>query len=74
MLPKINTPRTANIKKISISRENTFKREASEKVIVWMSAWRPLYFPISLKSLEILSTLRTLASWGPTLKNFKEVA
>jgi hypothetical protein len=36
--PKINTPRTAKMKKISIRSEKTLKREGSENIIVCSKA------------------------------------
>jgi len=65
-------PSTADIKYTSISKENTLARDGRENVIVYISAYSPLYLLISLNRRDTLITLITLASYGPTLKNFKE--
>ena len=66
---KKKTPRIENMNKMSINNEKTFIREGKEKVMVEIRACSPSYFPINLNILETLSTLRTLASYGPTLRN-----
>lgn len=68
---KKNTPKTANIKNTSISKANTLNREGKENVIVDIKAYSPSYLPTNLRILVTLSTLKTLANYGPTFKNFK---
>ena len=59
---KRKVPRTAKIKKISISREKTLKSAGRENCIVSSKAYSPLNLLTSLKSLDTRKTLRTLAS------------
>lgn len=43
-----------------MSKENTLKSGGSENIIVDISAYSPLYLPISLTILVTLKTLSTL--------------
>lgn len=67
------TPKTAKIKNTSIRRARTFNSAGKENIIVCNRAYKPLALFNNLNSLLTLKTLRTLANYGPTLKNFNEL-
>jgi hypothetical protein len=55
-------PRTAMMKKISMSRIVTFKRESTDIMIVLSRDCRPLYLPARRRTRLTRKTLSTLAN------------
>lgn len=64
------TPSTEYIKRTNKSNNKTLITALIENTIVYNRAFRPFRFFINLKSLDTLKTRNTLASYGPTFKNF----
>ena len=56
------------MKNTKISRNNTFAKDGIENKIVYKIAYRPSALPANLASLVTLSTLISLANYGPFAK------
>ena len=61
-LKKSELPKTAIMKKMSISKMNTLISDDTDIWMVFKSDYKPLYLPASLKTRLTLSTRSTLAN------------
>ena len=63
---KKNTAKIEKINSTSINKAKTFIKGPIDSVMVAISAYKPLFFLAKRTTLVTLSTLRILATYGPT--------
>jgi hypothetical protein len=74
MFLKKKEPKMANINSIKKSSPKTLRSEGSEKMIVSISADRPLFLPMRRNILDTLRTRITRPICGPILKKLRSPA